>query len=87
VNHDIAIEGPDIADAALAPGLELDGHAGGGDGLGLGHGQNLLPGVLGERGKGELRAGGGDAAGRRCRIGQRLRTKLEVTEGQQRDKH
>ena len=46
VDHDLAGEGPGVAHAALALGLPLHRHAACGRRLRLGHGQNLLAGVV-----------------------------------------
>ena len=100
MDDDIAGEGQDIVRPGLAVGVPLDGHADRGRGLGLGDGQNLLAGIVGKRrgklGVGIVRAGrdwsgrggaGGGLRRRRQRIGRRLPPKLQVTEGQQREKH
>ena len=42
MDDDVAVEGADVAYARLALGIQLDGYAAGGHGLGLSDGQNLL---------------------------------------------
>ena len=61
VDDDVAVEGEDVADAGLAVGVELNGDASGGNGLGLGDGQHLLAGVVWK-----LRGGAVCGAAERC---------------------
>ncbi len=101
VDHHIAGQGPCHRPRGHAgAGLPLHRYAACRRRLRLGHGQNLLAGIVrqggGKPGAGSALAGairGGCARsisvfdGRGCRIGQRLPPKLQVTEGQHRDKH
>ena len=92
VDHHPAGQGPGVAHAALVLGLPLHRHTACGLGLQLSHGQNLLARVVRQSGRsGIIQAGlsrlNGLRRSRGCRIGQRLRPHLQVTEGHHRDKH